>query len=102
MPELTAEIVYIEDVLIWTFSWLILISLNGCRLLYKIFKSSKTKKVTVEDAKYVLASNVLLSAGFILFAPWYALVVIVVALALGTASMIILLNTAYPDGGEIN
>ncbi len=50
---------------------------------------------------YVLANNALFSAGFILFAPWSALVVIVVALAIGTASTVILLKMAYPNGGEI-
>ena len=101
MPEASVNIENLNEILTWTFCWLIFISLNAYRLLYKIANNTKNKRITVEDVNYVLASNTLFSAGFILFAPWSALVVIVVALAIGTASTVILLKIAYPDGGEI-
>lgn len=101
MPEASVNIENLNEILTWTFCWLILISLNAYRLLYKIANNAKNKRITVEDVNYVLGNNALFSAGFILFAPWSALVVIVVALAIGTASTVILLKMAYPNGGEI-
>ena len=101
MPEASVDMEILNEILTWTFCWLILIGLNAYRLLYKIVNNAKNKRITVEDVIYVLASNALFSAGFILFAPWSALVVIVVALTIGTASTLILLKIAYPNGGEI-
>lgn len=101
MSEASVNIENLNEILTWTFCWLIFISLNSYRLLYKIANNAKNKRITVEDVNYVLASNALFSSGFILFAPWSALVVIVVALAIGTASTVILLKIAYPNGGEI-
>lgn len=101
MPEASVNIENLNEILTWTFVWLILISLNAYRLLYKIANNAKNKRITVEDVNYVLANNALFSAGFILFAPWQALVVIVIALAVGSGATILLLKIKYPNGGEI-
>ena len=101
MPEASVNIENLNEILTWTFVWLILISLNAYRLLYKTANNAKNKRITVEDVNYVLANNALFSAGFILFAPWQALVVIVIALAVGSGATILLLKIKYPNGGEI-
>ena len=101
MFEASVDTEILNEILTWTFCWLIFISLNSYRLLHGMASDTKNKRITVENVQYVLASNVLFSAGFILFAPWSALVVIVVALAIGTTSTVILLKIAYPNGGEI-
>lgn len=101
MPEASLAIENLGELIAWTLVWLVFMSLNSFRLLYDVAKNSKAKKITVADIEYVLANNALFTAGFILFTPWQALVVIVIALAIGSGTTILLLKVKYPNGGEI-